>query len=324
MKNSWVTFSLWALAILPHVLLLGERFRGSTLDPAKLGQFGDFVGGYSGTLAILVSVYFVLKSYENQSQTNERVSFESRFFELLRYHRENVDELRVKHLTGRRVFVSMIREFRDVLKIVTKLSETEKISSDSQQRMAQIQLAYLAFYYGVGPNSTRVFESSIPNSFNQKFVELLIQEMERIQKKFNALPKGHSEDERRKVTRLDYRPFDGHQSRLGHYYRHLYQTVKYVALHAPENTMAKQMQRPNVKRGREYVDILRAQLSNHEQSLLCLNTISPLGNAWMKEGYIEDFELIKNIPLDFFSESELDLKSEFPKIQFESSKLESM
>ncbi|MBL8820434.1 MAG: putative phage abortive infection protein [Planctomyces sp.] len=324
MKKAWALWLLWALAILPHIVLLCEQFRGSSLDPAKLGQFGDFVGGYAGTFAIFLSVYLVLKSYEDQKRTNERGSFEGRFFELLRYHRENVDELRVKHLTGRRVFVSMIREFREVLEIVIELSKSKKISADPQPEMAEIQLAYLAFYYGVGPNSTRVFESSVPEPFYDEFVQSLTKEMESIQRKFNDLPTEHSEVDRRRITRLDYRPFDGHQSRLGHYYRHLYQTVKYVASHAPVDLATKKVKHSSLRRGREYVDILRAQLSNHEQAILCLNAISPLGKAWTNEGFIEDFEFIKNIPLDFFSESELNLEAEFPKIKFESSRLESM
>jgi hypothetical protein len=71
--------------------------------------------------------------------------------------------------------------------------------------------------------------------------------------------------------KLGYKPFEGHQSRLGHYFRHLYQMICYIYSH--ENGRAS-----------EYADLLRAQLSNHEQALYCFNWIWTLGSAWRRKG----------------------------------------
>lgn len=96
--------------------------------------------------------------------------------------------------------------------------------------------------------------------------------------------------------------YGGHQFRLGHYFRHLFQTVRY---------MNEQVDLPyEEKYG--YIKLLRAQLSNYEQALLFFNSLSQLGRKWEMDAVINtkctnysraDFELItkynliKNIPV---------------------------
>ena len=50
-------------------------------------------------------------------------------------------------------------------------------------------------------------------------------------------------------------------------------------------------------KARNYVKTLRAQLSNYEQLLIYYNAISRFGNDWIKEGYLINYKIIKNIPL---------------------------
>jgi hypothetical protein len=102
---------------------------------------------------------------------------------------------------------------------------------------------------------------------------------------------------------FDYLPFEGHQSRLGHYYRHLYQTVSFV-----ENKG-----RPLNINIYEYVKTIRAQLSTHEQALLLINSQTPLGKNWMTNGYITNYRMVQNLPMQFFDPaSEIDIKQLFP------------
>ena len=62
----------------------------------------------------------------------------------------------------------------------------------------------------------------------------------------------------------------------------------------------------------------RPQLTNHEQALLCLNSLSKIGSAWREKGYITDYGLIKNLPKNFFDpETELNVPALFLGIQFE-------
>ena len=85
-------------------------------------------------------------------------------------------------------------------------------------------------------------------------------------------------------------PFEGHQSRLAHYYRHLYQTVCYV-----DNQTLKIDKY-------EYVKTIRAQLTTHEQALLFINSLTPMGKGWNAKDLLVRYRFIKNIPDGFFDE----------------------
>jgi hypothetical protein len=292
-----------------------ETYQGEDLDALVAGQFGDFIGGYIGTIVLVISVALIFASYRNQRKTNERNGFETRFFELLKFHRENVSEIGIgSTVSGRRVFVSLIREFRECRELIRKECSKPDLCCTPDQQM---DIAYLAFYYGVGQNSSRVLAKALAHH-RSELVAAIIDALEKVQKDYRdaseklASPLASDgervswEKFRRKQTRLSYCPFDGHQSRLGHYYRHLYHTIKYVDLHAPEKTE------------QEYAAIVRAQLTNHEQALLCLNALSKVGEDWVKTEFLSYYALIKNIPQDFFDpETEIDLKKKFPGITFE-------
>ena len=89
-----------------------------------------------------------------------------------------------------------------------------------------------------------------------------------------------------------YVPFEGHQSRLGHYYRHLYQAVRYVDKQALSE-----------EQKYEFVKMPRAQLTNHEQALLLVNSLMPLGHNWGRAKLLTRFRMVQNIPKDFFNRS---------------------
>lgn len=89
---------------------------------------------------------------------------------------------------------------------------------------------------------------------------------------------------------------------MGHYYRHLYQTVRSVA--NMNDAVIDEQQKY------EYVKMLRAQMSDTEQLLLYYNSLSLPGRNWNKSmltsasseymyrqnmGYIARFRLIKNL-----------------------------
>ena len=79
--------------------------------------------------------------------------------------------------------------------------------------------------------------------------------------------------------------YGGHKVRLGHYFRHLFQTVKFVDRVTFLNTEQK----------REYVKMLRAQMSDYEQEIFFFNSLS-IGREWLQEKYIDNYELTKNLP----------------------------
>ncbi|WP_422319259.1 putative phage abortive infection protein [Prosthecobacter sp.] len=301
---------------------------GNVLKFDQVGIYGDFVGGFIGTIAFMVSLVILFISYQNQKETNKQnlevqrqsskqTVFDVRFYDMLKCHRENTAELEIEGKVGRRVFVSFIREFRKALSIVNALQDTD--AAQMLTTTSKIDLAYLAFYYGVGPNSTRLLRAATDH-LPKASVEKVILEMGRVQAAYRELlkkPEDKGDLASRylanlskaewELVRITYQPFDGHQSRLGHYYRHLYQMMKFVHSY------------PDEDRRRSYAALVRAQLSNHEQALLCLNSISKIGSAWSGEdGFLQKYSMIKNIPECFFdSETEIDMEQLFPKMGFE-------
>lgn len=105
---------------------------------------------------------------------------------------------------------------------------------------------------------------------------------------------------------LGYTPFEGHQSRLRHYYRHLYQAVRYV-----------DGQLIDVDKY-EYVKTIRAQLSTHEQALLLVNSLTPIGQDWWGKDLLIKYRMVQNLPREFFdSAEELEVSAMFPPGYFE-------
>jgi hypothetical protein len=77
--------------------------------------------------------------------------------------------------------------------------------------------------------------------------------------------------------------FKLHQSDVGHYFRSLYNMVKFV-------------HRSDLPEKRMYTNLVRAQLSSYEQVILLYNCMSPLGSEKFKP-LIEEYGLFKNLPI---------------------------
>jgi hypothetical protein len=115
--------------------------------------------------------------------------------------------------------------------------------------------------------------------------------------------------------KFEYKPFIGHGSQLGHYFRHIYQMVKFIDQSPIINTSEKQ----------NYLKTLRAQLSNHEQAILYINSlVNPGKKLWSDKNketgkisrYIVDYKLIKNLPfhlVDFTIAPNVKFKEELKK-----------
>lgn len=276
-----------------NLIFFAQAFRETdTINGTSAGQLGDFVGGYIGTLFVLGSIVLLYLNLKNQRNTTELLSFETKYFELIKMHRDNVAEMVLQKTSGRKIFVLLIREFRLILTIVKDVSAQCNLQLNRSQL---IHVAYYCLYFGTGPNSSRMLINSL-NEFDENFINTLEAELN------NFYVKQKIKNERK----LGYVPFEGHQSRLGHYYRHLFQAIHYV--HKQELDINKY----------ELIKTIRAQLTTHEQALLLLNSLTPIGENWWNKKLITKYKLVKNIPRDFFiNESELDMSSLFEPNYFE-------
>ncbi|WP_027586205.1 putative phage abortive infection protein [Prolixibacter bellariivorans] len=264
----------------------------------ETGVIGDTIGGIVGPAiaffgVILTFLAFYIQYKANQVQVNALAEqkkeakvqrdqillqqFESNFFELLKLHRENVSELSYRNSQGRNVIIKIINEFFEIMQIIID-SNIIKENRLDQQDLANI--SYTILFFGTDESVDDVLENRLFEKYS-KMYDSIITEINRLRTKPNPYNQGKYY-------------YNGHQSRLGHYFRHMIRIVLYVH----NNKFLTEEQKY------EYIRILRSQLSNHEQILLFFNSISDLGLNWeLADGTKEEdklitkYKMIKNIPL---------------------------
>ncbi|PAM91505.1 hypothetical protein B4N84_28050 [Flavobacterium sp. IR1] len=242
---------------------------------------------------------------EKQDIDVQKQQFESQFYEMLRLHKENVNEIeiaakrRVENrevviksfahtkkddkykinytysdytITKRNAFVQMQKEFEFMISKF-KQSDTPELS------LEKFNYIYTIFFWGLDSHVTLADKLYEPEPV--KFEEIIykIQDNQYFTKKPDF-------DEN---IPFDIPAFKGHSNFLGHYYRHLFHTVKFVANY--DESIVKKVEKKN------YLRLLRAQLSNHEQALLFYNWLSDYGAPWQNDrnNFLTEFRMIHNL-----------------------------
>ncbi len=276
-------------------------------------HYAGVVSGIVGTIFALVGVLFLIINLSEQRKVSSRQEVENRFFELIKLHRDNIDEMGSKGKVKRAVFIEIKDEFHELHKSV-KLNYTFQDSNKSEieWQRACIQITYLIVFFGVNNSSTNYLKKLISAIISDDKAEKILSFS-----LLDSLISTHAnikESNRLGLTNF-YLPYDGHQSRIGHYFRHLFQTVKYIN-DQPSNLFS-------FEEKYNYAKTLRAQFSTHEQALFMYNAISPLGAPWELSSEITDvnnklitkYNLIKNIPEDFTRD--INPKDFFPDVFYE-------
>lgn len=295
-------------------LWLVASHSGSIAFNSETGAIGDTFGIMNPFIAIAAALItfaaFWVQYQANQSMLNEnrKQQIITRFYEMLKIHRENVKELewiqtvyspKATHYQipdeelstkqGRPKFNYYLMEFDLIYKILDilapKLKKREKITK-----------AYNIFYYGgddcifnyelrnelfqlLAKADKNVFSEGIRNVFGpyskSEKIEILFEMLFRNRKYFISQP-----------------PFYGHFEELHNYYRHLFLMVKTIA-----NEDEKFIPYPEK---RELLNILRAQLSYKEQIMLFYNWFSGDGAEWeeSRDGgnhFFTKYRMIRNI-----------------------------
>ncbi|EDP97841.1 putative phage abortive infection protein [Kordia algicida OT-1] len=320
-SSTKITLFYLILAIIGFLILL-LPILSSWYDYSTLGSVGDTVGGLLNPIvgiaaALLTFLAFYIQYIANQQvQKQFRIQqFESQFYEMLRLHKENVNEMKVmgyglvkqisketdskgisktieteiqtvRFTEDRKVFVTMATELiacYEFLELYNELRDNARY-----EKKDLLELTYRIFFFGTG--SGLISSEAIDTNF----INLIIRELKNIssehKKSFAKKNKflGHKDKSIRLYVK--YKPFSGHESRLGHYYRHLYSTVKYVV-----NQDGKLLTYKEVRR---YLKILRAQMSNDEQLMLYYNYIIGFGRDWEKNGFLTKYRMLHNLPID--------------------------
>lgn len=294
----------------------------------KPGEIGDIINGvtapFIGFGAIIVTFYaFWIQFKANIALRKdfEFSKFENKYYELLRLHRENVAEMNINNIhTGRKVFVVIYGELKFAFYFVKSVTQTmpegddeKNFGFDKNNDEVILKIAYLLYFHGYGYNPDKLLLEPLNQICSDQFVTTLLGKVTMMQNDYLAKKENAEKDnaekenaekknaeivtlvvklkEGKKTFVTDYIPFNGHMMMLGHYYRHLYQTVKFIAEFDKIPLTYEEKY--------SYLKMLRAQLSSHEQVLLYYNSLSYFGGKWLdkKHPYLTEYMMIKNLPL---------------------------
>ncbi|MCD7900272.1 MAG: putative phage abortive infection protein [Bacteroides sp.] len=297
----WVA---WGMIILGGIIsvyfivrtyLDGYWIYGNNVEYDITGQFGDFFGGVVGTFFALAGTLLVVLTFKEQAKQNRRESFETKFYEMINLHKQNVDEIQVDDTKGREAVEKLFYYFRDIYRKVENAvnaieniippshdkSEIERFDkmkrflADSDKKLTFIHdLSYGYFFYGINNYYVTKDKQDVRFIINVDVTAILI--VEKTPKSL-LVPRN---------------------SLLGHYFRHLYQMIQFIAKTDEFNEEEKYA----------YAKMVRAQLSDFEQALLYYNSLSVMGKSWItplgktdfeKMCMIARFRMIKNMPYYF-------------------------
>lgn len=315
---SKLSFLYIILGILGFVLIMLPMIAYHSDKLENIGIIGDTVGGVLNPIFAVPATLLTFLAFWVQYQANQEVQnqfkiqqFESQFYEMVRLHKENINEMKIsgydyniaetrddkdilinttksqveRFVEGRKVFVTMVKELIAIYEFCRLYDVGNKYETDKL-----LEFSYRIFFFG--SESDLILTNGIDTDFI-KFVRMQLKEVREKHKKsigeHNEYPIPHTD--RTIKVHIKYAPFTGHENRLGHYYRHLYSTVKYVVNKEKEGLFT-------YDKAREYLKILRSQMSNHEQLMLYYNFIIGFGKDWENEGYLTKYRMLHNLPIN--------------------------
>lgn len=309
MKNKTFTTEFWGycvgfVCVVVVICFFPMLFvKPGVLDFTETGQIGDTIGGIMGPFIAIAAAGLTFLAFWVQYRANEQLReditverFESKFYKMLDIHIQNVEHLQIGNITGTAVFSQLIGDYRGIFPLVRRLiikeiSNTnielsppgksiyadfirECCEDEKKQNEVINILVYGYFFYGIG-YSISEREGAIAqlnDRVRDEFVKYLSTSRARVV---------------------------AHNNLLGHYFRHLYHTVSYIA--AMDDAIVPEEQKY------EYAKMVRGQMSDQEQLLLYYNSLSIPGRNWNvnhknerkqynRENMGARFRMIKNIP----------------------------
>lgn len=365
--------------------------KGEILHLSSFGAFGDFIAGVAGTLFSLAGFFLLYLTLKDQRENFHKERLESNYFEMISFHRDNVNELKYTYFENsfnkepvtaekRKVFKLIFTQFKEAWKELTHFFDDEEVSkiykneylekiknnqtlNDRKidlKQYAQLDIIYIIVFFGLSSEDRQTILNMFEDKYELKFIkkiidfailkpkkesyywcqwELLDGHENRIEIFNDIIMKRNDQSFESSLTvnlkngndiyiYPHFYPdeyskyYGGHQFRLGHYYRHFFQTIKFIDKEAFLSYNEKY----------NYIKILRGQLSNYEQIIFFLNSLSEVGRSWefeiknkqdkgieLNSQLITKYNLIKNIPIQKIVD-EIDVKKYYPSIEFETIK----
>lgn len=260
------------------------------------GLVGDSYGIYNALFSAF-ALFGVIWTLYIQQRDTKRTSLVNRFYKMLDYQEKLIKEMTVypvskakpdtvvQPVSGRKVFVEYKIQLKYLMKAIAEVSENSKLEL-TEPDVADI--AYAVFYYGAA------------TGWKEFMLEYLkdYPETGKLVDNINTV-----------LASPKYRRYflgRTNQNYLSVYFRNMYNTIKII-----DST---KLLTENEKK--EYIKILRAQLSNAELYVLFFNLLSRFGKKWIANEYVSKYEIIQNLPSKYCDG--YDPKDYFDTIKYES------
>lgn len=262
-----------------------------------LGQMGDSYGIFNALFSGLAFLGVIMTLYK-QSRDNRKHTVVEQYYQMLDVQQKVIDEINVAQVRkvkqgepivvaeGRKAFVEFKIQMKYLVKAIKDVSERNGFKF-SDIDIADI--AYAVFFYG-SSKSWKPFMMEYLKDYpdTERLVDAIISRLD---------------SEKRFIL---YRP---NQNYLSVYFRNMYNAIKLIDNCGLISSEEK----------KDYVKILRAQLSNAELYILFFNIISRFGKKWVDNDYVTKYQLIQNLPSKYCDG--YNPKDYFPEIKFEGEEL---
>ncbi len=274
-----ISFALFGLLIFISTIFLfnhGEAYSSSNkINSDKFGDFGSFISGAVGALWTLVSVILFYITLRLQRKE-------------LALQREEL-ELTRNELRGQKNELEKANVFSAIQQFDNKFFQLIGLQNEIRN----------GIYIDKTSNSFFNMENESGIQFFQTLSLLMSNLFYRTHKGDNVFGKDPNEE---KLIRIYKKAYHQYKAILGHYFRNLFHIVRIV----DENQLLDENQK------KDYLKILRAQLSQYELVLLAYNALTNYGEKFYP--LINKYELLKNIDFELLTPANYTKKIISPEI----------
>lgn len=225
--------------------------------------------------SILSTLLLIYTSIDQFVERQKRWATDN-FYRMLEFHNDMVNQLSVAHINttkpersnGRRSFVVFKLQIYHLLELIENLNTREKWDLNKDQIL---RIVYMIFYYGFDRQWIEFLQDKIKEDIDPDLLKKILDKI------LHEIQKG-----KLKLGRTN-------QTSLSSYFRNMYNLIKLID---NDKYLSKQEKK-------DLITIYRAQLSNPELYVLFFNLRSDFGKKWNNKGYVERYELLKNIPKNY-------------------------
>jgi hypothetical protein len=304
-----IYFPILSFLIIAFIPLILTTERISLVSFRETGPIGDTIGGITGPIIGCIAAYITFlafwaqfksnkqqtKQFNKQDIDNKLNRFETKFFELLKIHRENVSQMKISDKAHDiECFIDMFIELHLSHSLTLESYNDSSLISKKLNYKPEdfMNIAYIGFFVGGDYYSDDVLKQLL-SKYDKDFIKIYL---DKVRENYHKEVKDGRILASANGDNFSFEStiFRGRIRLLSHYFRHLFQTVKFV-----DAQNDKDKDGNFIVDKKYYIKILRSQLSSHELLLLYYNSMSIYGQPWITSNYFKNYHILKNIPLSY-------------------------